>query len=535
MGKHIKKKTETIRPAAPRREAEKRDPYGDWFGAAGRELDFDEVFSDAEDLALPAGENAPLPEIQTAEIVSAPAKAPEIELPEEDELFPAPAEESVDLFSGPEPIKEAEAILSDPTPEAAEAPAPAERNPRPAPGKDSPRRSGGKPSRPAGKKPPVRNGKRRKKKSSRAFKKGLRVYVIIMLAIILAICAVLWIFLTRWQGRKDAEAAQEAARLAEIREAQAEAEAIRRAPQETFQAWLAGTNPDYWTELWYAKAPSDLDDRDAVRGWMTEHFAAAEPFRATEYTADSPVYVLREGDDTLARIHLSGQGKEWSVSQVDMLVEGKESASVSTLTGSRVFCNGRELGAEYITETSSPFTYSPLADRLVNPVERITYTVEGLLLPVELTAESPAGQKLTQTAEGDFLPCLEGEAADAMAKRSVDFVRAYLFYYMKGSDNTQGNLYYALSFLTAGTQAYRDLNDTYIGVVWNTVYANVDTSKTTASDVVIWADNCCSVDVTYDADCTLAGNPIDYLDGTMRIYFLKADNGTYYISNYESL
>ena len=45
MGKHSKKKTENTRPLSPREEPKTRDPYEDWFGAAGRELDFAEVFS----------------------------------------------------------------------------------------------------------------------------------------------------------------------------------------------------------------------------------------------------------------------------------------------------------------------------------------------------------------------------------------------------------------------------------------------------------------------------------------------------------
>ena len=86
----------------------------------------------------------------------------------------------------------------------------------------------------------------------------------------------------------------------------------------------------------------------------------------------------------------------------------------------------------------------------------------------------------------------------------------------------------------AGTQAYTDLQDTYNGVVWNTAYGNIDVSNTTASGVVIWADNCYSVDVTYDANCTHNGQAIDYADATMRIYFLQTDAG-FVISNYETL
>jgi hypothetical protein len=544
MGKHVKKKTESIRPAV-RQGSRSGDPYGDWFSAAGRELDFDEVFFGTEDMDFPEPESSAAPSIVEAEIVSAPMKEAEpVFSPEDEPTAPSP---EPDLFSDPDLTAAAQELLS-PGPEAEEVPRPREEKPRPAPRKAPPARpeearrsSGGKrpdsgrsPSRPSGgKRPPARKRRRRKKKG-RAFRKGLRIYIIIMLVLILAICAALWVFLTKWQGKKDAEAAAEAARQEELLRQREAEEAVRRAPQQTFETWLAQTGPDYWTDMWFAKAPTDLDDHDAVRAWMQEHFGAAEPFRATEYTAEAPVYVLREGDVTLARITLSGGGTDWNISGVELLTEGKQSASVTAITGSRVFCNGRELGSEYITETASPFTFAPLADKLVNPLERITYSVEGLLLPVELTAEPPAGQKLTQTSDGDFLPVLEGAAAEAMAKRAVDFTRSYQFYILKGSNNTYGNLDYALSFLTPGTQAYSDLRGSAIGIEWNPVFNNIDTSNTVASDVVIWADNCCSIDVKYDATYTHNDGTADHSEGTMRLYYLKDNAGNYYISNFET-
>ena len=555
MGKHSKKKTEAARLPVSRQGSRSKDPYGDWFGAAGRELDFDEVFSGTEDMDLPDAHTVSEPPILEAEVVSAPMREPEPVILPEDEP-PIPSLEEPDLFSDPEAATEAKEILSPapeaeipPAPEAEIPPAPEAEKPRPpsrkappARPRDTARRPEGRrseegrrtaPRSSGGKRPPARNGKRRRKKG-RAFRKGLRIYIIIMLVLILAVCAALWVILTRWQEKKDAEAAAEAARQEEILRQREAEEAVRRAPQQTFETWLAQTGPDYWTDMWYAKATTDLDDPEAVRAWMQEHFGAAEPFRATEYTAEAPVYVLREGDVTLARITLSGGGTDWNISGVELLTEGKQSASVTAITGSRVFCNGRELGPEYITETSSPFTFAPLADKLVNPLERITYMVDGLLLPVDLTAEPPAGQKLTQTSDGDFLPVLEGAAAEAMAKKAVDFTRSYQFYILKGSNNTYGNLNYALSFLTPGTQAYTDLRDSAIGIEWNPVFNNIDTTNTVASDVVIWADNCCSLDVRYDATYTHNDGTADHSEGTMRLYYLKDNAGNYYISNFET-
>ena len=382
-----------------------------------------------------------------------------------------------------------------------------------------------------------RSGSSRKKKKRRAkkFKKGLKTYVIIMLCLIVAICAALWVLLARYQRGVDERL--EAERLAAEQAAaeRAEAEAIRRAPQQAFEAWKASIDTNTWTDMWFSTHPLELESRELVYDFMDRHFSAAVPYKAEEYTDEAPVYVLREGDETLSRIYLSGAGKDWYVSQVDLLMTGDKSASVSAITGSKIFCNGIELGDEYITDSAVNFSYGPLSNQLVNPVSMLTYTVDGLLAEPTMTVEPPEGCNLVKTEDGNFLMCMSQADGKPLADSAVTFVRAYLYYFMSGLSNTYGNLAYALGFLTPGTQAYKDLQDTLNGVVWNTAYANIDTTNTTASDVVIWADNCRSVDVTYSAKCTLNGQPIDYADATMRIYFLKGNNGNFYISNYETL
>lgn len=382
----------------------------------------------------------------------------------------------------------------------------------------------------------AKSSKKRRRKKKDHFRTGLVVYLLILLAIIIALLVTLWIGLDRSQKRIDAENAELERQRQELAEEQAHATALYRAPQLAFESWLAGTNADYWTELWYADRSEDLDGRERVRAYLSERFdpAAVEPFKSLDYTDAAPVYVLKNGEDTLARVTLSGSDLDWSVSDVALLVEGSYSASVRVASGSRVYCNGVALGDDYISDSSSYFTYEPLRDTLVNPVTWNTYTVSGLLMEPTLTADPPEGGIVTETSEGDFLLCLDAAAGAAYQTRSVNFVKAYLYYYMSGGNGTWGNLYAALNYLTPGYQAYRDLQDTYNGVYWNTAYSNIDTSKTTAGDVVIWADNCYSVDVTYDADCTLNGQHIDYVDATMRIYFLNTNAG-WIISNFESL
>ena len=366
--------------------------------------------------------------------------------------------------------------------------------------------------------------KNRKKKGG--FRKGLLTYVLV----------VLWVALARFQKNKDAEKAAEAEQNAIVLQEKQHAEAVRQAPQRAFEAWLASYTADDWTNLWYEKRPENIDGRDRVRAYMEERFGSGsvQAFRSLDYTDEAPAYVLKDGDEALAKITLSGSDVNWAVSDVELELEGTKSASVEVAVGSKVFCNGTELGSEYAGETQNNFSYEPLKDKLINPVSWTTYTVDGLLIEPELTAEPPAGCSVTKTAEGDFMLCLDGADAEKYTTRAVSFVKAYLTYYMNGYNGTWGNLYAALAYLTPGTQAYTDLQDTYNGVVWNTAYGNIDVSNTTASGVVIWADNCYSVDVTYDANCTHNGQAIDYADATMRIYFLQTDAG-FVISNYETL
>ena len=367
-------------------------------------------------------------------------------------------------------------------------------------------------------------------KKSRWFWIALALYAVILLAVSAYLQRSLWRFLENSQAEMDRQAAEQAAQAAQ----QAYEKAVRRAPQLAFEDWRSGLTAAYWTDLWYAKAPSDLDEREAVQEFMAERFApdAIAAYKAAGYTDETPVYVLKNGEDSLARVTLAGSELDWSVSQVELLIEGSWSASVTAPDRCHVYCNGRKLGGEYTEPAGSRFRYEPLEDRLEGAVTWVSYRVEGLLLEPELTVEPPEGCRLIRTEEGDYLLGLAD--AGAYTDTAVEFVRAYLYYYMSGWDKTQENLDSVLSYLTPGTQAYHDLSVTYDGMVWSTSFQSIDTSKTAAGDVFVWADNCFSVDVAYDADCKWAGKHMDYADATMRIYFLKTAKG-YKIGNFEIL
>ena len=370
-------------------------------------------------------------------------------------------------------------------------------------------------------------------RSKRRFRRGLTAYVLIVLALIIGTLVYEWFALEKSQAKLDAEAAEEAARKAAIAEQQAHEKAVYRAPQLTFEAWKENADASYWADLWFAENDSPFDSRETVVDYMTQRFQAAEAFRAMDYTAENPVYVLKDGTDTLARISLTGSELNWNVSDVELLIKGTESASVRVASGSTVSCNGIELGSEYIVSSDSYFKYEPLRETLVNPVSWDTYEVSGLLLKPELDVVPPAGGIITETAEGDFLLCLDKEAGKTYQDKAVAFIKAYLFYYLSGSNNLWGNLYNVRVLLVPGTNAYNKMGETSDGVYWNSPHYNIDTSNVTAGDAVIWADNCYSVDVAYVATGVQNGQD-DTISASMRIYFQQI-NGTFIISDFETL
>lgn len=359
----------------------------------------------------------------------------------------------------------------------------------------------------------------------------LALYFVVLLAASWYLQRSLWQFLEDSQAEMDQQAAEKAA----LAERQAYEKAVYQAPQLAFEDWQAGLTADYWTDLWYAKASSDLDARESVQEFMAERFApnAIEAYKSSGFTDETPVYVLKNGEDTLARITLAGSELNWRVSEVELLIEGTCSASVTVADSCRVYCNGKEMTGEYTQDAESHFHYDPLKSRLKGAVTWVTYSVDGLLLEPELTVEPPEGYSAILTEEGDYLLGLAGDTS-AYTNKSVKFVRAYLYYYMRGYSDTQANMDSVLSYLTSGTQAYADILETYDGVHYSASYSGVDTSKTSAGDVLVWADNCFSVDVIYNADCTWRGKHVDYGDATMRIYFLQTGSG-YVISHFETL
>lgn len=360
------------------------------------------------------------------------------------------------------------------------------------------------------------------KKPRNRFKIGLFIYLLILALLLAGANFILWNFLEGYQARQDAEAL-EAAQLAEQK---AHEKAVYQAPQRAFEAFMAGADAEYWTGEWFTAHPDTLDVREKVLAEFERLFCGEGTvcYKQADFNPAAPVYVVKNGEQELATVSLQGSELNWSVKDVRVELEGKESASIEVIDGSSVYCNGVKLDPALAGESKTYFDNAELQEALKNPVSWTTYKVEGLLFAPELTAEAPADKTLVTAEDGTMHYVLSADAASPYQKQSEEMVKTLLRYYMLGNNNTNANMGAVLALLPYDSPAYKLVAQSYDGVIWDSSYPNA-TYEATAGDVIIWADNCMSVDVQYHAEGTSNG-VTNLAEGVYRIYFF--DNGSGY-------
>lgn len=375
-------------------------------------------------------------------------------------------------------------------------------------------------------------------KPKKRFKKGLIIYLCILALLLVAACAALWVVLSNYQKKADAEAAEQARIEAEIKAQKEYEKAVFRAPQLAFEDWYAQADANYWTNLWFSTKAGAFDAEDAVRAEMEKVFApdGITPYKALEYTAENPVFVLKNNEGvTLSRITLSGSELVWNVSDVQLLVEGELTRTITVAKDVKVFCNGVEVGSEFASEptTNTPAVLDDIKGQLVQPTTWVEYTVSGLLTEPEFTVETAEGFSVTETEDGNFLLKREGEDNAVYQDKAVAFVKSYQYYVLMGGNGTAGNMWATLAHLYPDTQAYNAVLSSQEPIYWNTAHTNIDTSNTVAGDVVVWAYNCYSVDVNYTATASARGTPVENT-GCIRVYFMNLGD-TFVITHFEML
>ncbi len=337
--------------------------------------------------------------------------------------------------------------------------------------------------------------------------KGLITYVFVLFALAVLLLCALWIFLGRY----------------DVNQEETEAESGVNKKLETFQTWLAGTTAESWTDLWREQHPESLDSREDVKAFMEKTFAAENVscWRGSKSTADAPVYVIKNGDATLAEVTLGKNSDDsWQVTEVILKVTGDKEASVTAPVGCRVFCNGTELGEGYIAERNVDLFYlAEYADTRTDPQTWNTWKVTGLMAEPEFTAESPDSRTLGKIGENEFAFLCEDSLRTANIDNVEQFVKRLIHFFMNGSNLTAYNGKQALNYVREGTQAEELIRSVVRGVYLGTYFENYQLDYS-VGPFIQWADNCIGCDVDYTVT-----NIDEDQSGTLRILLVDFGKG----------
>lgn len=360
-----------------------------------------------------------------------------------------------------------------------------------------------------------------KKQNGKGFRIFFLVYALVLIALIVAALAVIRGKLVNYQTGRDAETAA----LAAKEEQAAYDLSVSRAPQLAFEDFVAGTDADYWTDLWFTTNPGSMDDAARVNEKMQELFSGEGfgLYKDESYSAESPVYLLKNGDTELATVAMTGSELDWTPGTVTLLLQGTEEASLEVPEGCTVYCNGTALDDSYAHDPVSYFDDDEYKDLLQNPVQCYTYTVTGQMFAPVLTGEAPADRTMITAEDGTCSYILSAADAEPYQQKGKEFIDALTYFYMMGASGTYGNAAKAQTFVQYNSQAYQYITNASEGVTWDTPYPGF-TSTVTPGNVVIWADNCLTLDVDFQASGSASGYTNEE-EGTYCVTFIDSGKG----------
>ena len=336
--------------------------------------------------------------------------------------------------------------------------------------------------------------------------KGLLIYIGIILTLAILLLCALWIILGHY----------------DVKTEQVTVEKSVNRKLEAFQTFLEGSTSEYWTDLWFQSHPDSLDDPDKVKDYMQERFFEEEVscWRSVKSTADSPVYVIKSGDEPLAEVFLEEKKGEWAVKEAVLQISGKKEGSVTVPAGCRVFCNGTEIDEDRITERAADlFFIEEYMDTRIDPQLWNTWTVTDLLAEPELTVEAPAGKTLDVIGKGKYALLCDETTRDANIGRVQAFTEKLIHFYMNGSNLTAYNAKQALNYVREGTQAEELIRSVVRGVYLGTYFEDYQLDYS-CGPFVQWADNCIGCDVDYSIT-----NIDEDQGGTLRIVLIDFGKG----------
>ncbi|MCQ2407512.1 MAG: hypothetical protein MJ065_03160, partial [Oscillospiraceae bacterium] len=338
-------------------------------------------------------------------------------------------------------------------------------------------------------------------------------------------------------------------------------------PQHTIENYVQHLDSTFYNDMVRQKVDqipvTQYETADTIAETLNLGTEQSEGFsfakKGDEFTDEKPVYYIRSGESAIAKVTLSKAGETpsfhkpvWKVDDPESLFEissePEYTLDVTVPEGSSVSVNGITVPADQLAagealitldNASLAFAKSPGSKKISITGLYVTPKVEAFdaLGNALEAAEKPNGNVKTQTYV--YGPKSEPAPDPAFVQHVKDMMAAYINYSVNKDDQVWTNLGVLDPYLVAHGTAYETLHSMVMDFNWNNPYNARQDRDLTVSNVKMYSDSVCTVDVHFDYSLTKynaeLGRDItnDYI-GTIRWTMVNA-GGTWKACNLQQL
>lgn len=252
--------------------------------------------------------------------------------------------------------------------------------------------------------------------------------------------------------------------------------------------------------------------------------------KSGEYSNTTPVYVVKAGDTTIAKVTLVEDGKNahkftnWKLGSIsfDGYIDTENDITITAPSAAEVKINGVKVSDSYVTDKNVKFDPVKNVDSYVKAPTNVVYKVSGLIAKPQITA-TLNGVDLDPKFDGKV--CTVSYPTDAALLESQKTMinaisEAYGKYIINRGSQEAINKY------LVGTAKKKMSN---IEAVWAFLYGKSYTYEfrnQKISDMVKYSDNCFSCNIYYDLYVKWGEGEKTY-DTSMTYTFVKTNGGWY--------
>lgn len=343
-----------------------------------------------------------------------------------------------------------------------------------------------------------------KSKSKRAY----LIYLTVCLSLVAGILLAFWVKLTSYQNGIDLEAAavaEESLESAEDGPSIDTAEDERNA-QQAFEDYINSLSVEEWCVLYRQSHPASIDSNEAIAGLVNERIlpAITSKYRAADYSASSPRFIIGSEEEAVASFILSKSGNNWAVTDTKILIGGSNAVSLTIAKGCEL-SSGSDI-LNQIEPSTALASVDDYAEDLVEPSVLCTYDF------TDCISEEASFDFANAYHACDGVYYLTEEDTSDFISKSESFVKALLNCYAQGKTNYQANISATLGHVDSSSSAAKVIRETESGLEWTPPDSSISFNLTD-SPVCILADNCRFVEVTCESG------------SVYRIFFLDRGNG----------